>query len=525
MNSQLNTINTVPSPRQEILVQGRGSSSITSPRGAPSVFTSNNSNVKAGINYGNEMNYYKQMMDHMQSEIGQLHSKLSELENGNKKLKSLRNGETILQTGEIVSRRNQKPPSEISDFQSIEQNNKHNNNLRKDFYEKNNEMGSEIKKLESLMYNNVPENKKMYNNQYMAPNSKQQLHEIGGGYKTKQNNFNLNHGNKEEIDTSLSINEPINNISLTESNSKQQKYVTHEDNESYNDVNCYGNLVNDHKEETINGESRDYREPRDGSYINDGRYQYQQYDNPILIPKKKKKVTASTPKIKKNTDLSTISHTQNQQNKKIYSVDRAPREKSNKISVTQVTHTTNHTNHTNAYKRGRSQTPDKSEKNEKSSNKIPKVKKKVLKNKSLAEEENEMLRSKVIELENYIRNLYPNNMNMNRDYNNPNQLPAEEVDALRNELELWKNRSEMLTSNFFENLNAMKKQLLDDKNLYISQIKNMKSNFTGQVTTLKNKYQTSLEKSKNIIKKLRKENDDYKKKMLKVKEILGPNII
>jgi len=69
----------------------------------------------------------------------------------------------------------------------------------------------------------------------------------------------------------------------------------------------------------------------------------------------------------------------------------------------------------------------------------------------------------------------------------------------------------------------MKKQLLQDKSNFVDQIKSMQNTYTGEINQLKNKYQSTIEKYENSIKRLRKDNEELKIKVSKVKEILTPN--
>jgi len=117
------------------------------------------------------------MMDHMQSEIGQLHSKLKDLESGNK------------------------------NSDKLERNEKSNRTDRK--IAGNNTDNILVEHIEDTPHYKYPINS---NKEY--------------GYKPNvKNAFDVN------VDISLSVNEPdnINNASLVESNSKPIKYQARED--------------------------------------------------------------------------------------------------------------------------------------------------------------------------------------------------------------------------------------------------------------------------------------------------------
>ena len=85
---------------------------------------------------------------------------------------------------------------------------------------------------------------------------------------------------------------------------------------------------------------------------------------------------------------------------------------------------------------------------------------------------------------------------------------------------MWKNRADSLSHGYLETLNELKLQLAQDRSKYNEEIKSAQTNFTTQVLALKNQYQGIIEKNENTIKKLRKENNDLRKKVSKVKDIL-----
>lgn len=129
--------------------------------------------------------------------------------------------------------------------------------------------------------------------------------------------------------------------------------------------------------------------------------------------------------------------------------------------------------------------------------------------------ENENLKNKINQLEKTVKFL--------NDQIGLDNIEKKGKDHLRVELEIWRNRSDSLAQNYLETLTQLKKQLINDKANYVSQIKSMQNHFTTQVNSVKNKYQSTLEKYEINIKKLRRENDELKKKLSKVKEIINPD--
>jgi hypothetical protein len=93
-------------------------------------------------------------------------------------------------------------------------------------------------------------------------------------------------------------------------------------------------------------------------------------------------------------------------------------------------------------------------------------------------------------------------------------------DHLRVELEIWKNRADSLSHSYIDTLNDLRKQLASDKSRYTEEIKSAQTTFVNQVMSLKTGYQSVIEKNENTIKKLRRENEDLRKKVTKVKDIL-----
>jgi hypothetical protein len=131
------------------------------------------------------------------------------------------------------------------------------------------------------------------------------------------------------------------------------------------------------------------------------------------------------------------------------------------------------------------------------------------------QKENEELKQKVNNLEKSLKSI---NYQISLD-----TLEKKGRDHLRVELEIWKNRSETIANSYLETMSNMKKQLLQDKANFLEQIKMMQSTYTGEIHGLKAKYQTTLDKYETTLKRLRKDNEELKNKVSKVKEILTPN--
>jgi cell division protein FtsB len=94
-------------------------------------------------------------------------------------------------------------------------------------------------------------------------------------------------------------------------------------------------------------------------------------------------------------------------------------------------------------------------------------------------------------------------------------------DHLRVELEIWKNRADSLSQNYLETLNGLRNQLAADKSKFTEEIKSAQKSFVTQVMALKDQYQSVIEKNETTIKKIRKENEDLRRKVHKVKDIIS----
>jgi len=100
------------------------------------------------------------------------------------------------------------------------------------------------------------------------------------------------------------------------------------------------------------------------------------------------------------------------------------------------------------------------------------------------------------------------------------QIERKGKDYLRIELEIWKSKTDLLSKNYIQTLSSMKKQILDDKNMFVEKIKSMEDEYANEIVSLKNKYQNLLERQELSLKLYKKENENLKKKLSKVKEIL-----
>jgi len=130
-------------------------------------------------------------------------------------------------------------------------------------------------------------------------------------------------------------------------------------------------------------------------------------------------------------------------------------------------------------------------------------------------QENEFLKSKIRELEDVVKKL--------NDQIAFDNIEKKGKDHLRVELEIWKNRSESITNTYLDNIGELKKQLNNDKCGYLDQIKNMQQYCSKQINEIKGKYQSTLEKYEINIKKMKKENEELRKRVQKVKDILIVN--
>jgi hypothetical protein len=130
--------------------------------------------------------------------------------------------------------------------------------------------------------------------------------------------------------------------------------------------------------------------------------------------------------------------------------------------------------------------------------------------------ENEELKIKLNKLEQSLKAI--------NSENTLDKLEKKGKDYLRVELEIWKNRSEAISKSYLETISNLKKQIFNDKNHFIEQIKTMQNTCNKEIGELKNKYQFNFEKLEAYNKNLKIENLELKKKVSKVKEILTPSL-
>lgn len=127
-------------------------------------------------------------------------------------------------------------------------------------------------------------------------------------------------------------------------------------------------------------------------------------------------------------------------------------------------------------------------------------------------EENIMLKNKVSELESIIKKL--------KWENKIDELQKKGKDSIRLELEIWKDRSEKLASNYLVNINEIKKQLSEDKDKYTKEIKHIQLKANQDINTLSERFTLAIEKYERDIQEMKKENKDLRKKINKVQNIL-----
>ena len=127
--------------------------------------------------------------------------------------------------------------------------------------------------------------------------------------------------------------------------------------------------------------------------------------------------------------------------------------------------------------------------------------------------ENQSLKNQVNELEKKLNDL---NEQLKLD-----NLERKGKDYLRIELEMWKNKSENITKNYVQTLTSLKNQISEDKTIFVEKINTMQNEYTNEINSLKDKYQHTLEKLENSVKLHKTENENLKKKISKLKEILN----
>ena len=89
------------------------------------------------------------------------------------------------------------------------------------------------------------------------------------------------------------------------------------------------------------------------------------------------------------------------------------------------------------------------------------------------------------------------------------------------EVKFWKNRCDVLASNYYESINSLRIQIKEEKTNFLEQIKNLNIECLNQVEEVNLKYQNILAQCDWNITKLKKENEELRKKFSKVKNILN----
>jgi hypothetical protein len=113
-------------------------------------------------------------------------------------------------------------------------------------------------------------------------------------------------------------------------------------------------------------------------------------------------------------------------------------------------------------------------------------------------EENKRLREKVNELEEYVTN------------------KGDVGDVM-----FWKKKCDILTNNYLEAINSLRNQLRIEKINLTQQVKALNEDCLKQVESITVKYQNVFDDYERNINKLKKENDELRKKFSKVKNILN----
>ena len=70
-----------------------------------------------------------------------------------------------------------------------------------------------------------------------------------------------------------------------------------------------------------------------------------------------------------------------------------------------------------------------------------------------------------------------------------------------------------------KNLEEIKDQIKKERLIYLEEIKNLRNDFLLEKEHLISNHKEKFQKNSKIIKKLKKENDDFKNKLTKVKDI------
>lgn len=90
---------------------------------------------------------------------------------------------------------------------------------------------------------------------------------------------------------------------------------------------------------------------------------------------------------------------------------------------------------------------------------------------------------------------------------------------LRMELTSWKNKTESLGKDMYDELNKLKQTLFDDKKNFCDNVLNMKKECNVYLSTIKEKFQTTIEKQELLIEMYTEQNDKVKKRLHKIRSI------
>jgi hypothetical protein len=427
--------------------------------------THNLNNSNQFNNYNNELIYYREMIEKMHTEIGSLNTKLTDIEKNN-------NPKTHLHHHSSSNNSNSN-----YNYNNINNNNNHNNS---------------------------------YSNSYISTANFRQ--------KSGKNTIETLEAKESERRKLLDKNKNSDiEINIDMNKDYQYNYTNNYINNNNNNNHHSHNYTNKIDDSSLKNSLSDNNSGMGmGINLASNSYNYNFNNNNDIIKEINTK-SENLFKIKKNEDdENTIKSTNKINNNKI---NKIPSKNNNRV-LPRSNSAGKFTPNNKSKSAARSQTP----KNKIPDGNVNKNNKKITQIKTISNisnnkhnssallSENEALKEKVSELEKKLRTI--------NDQVALDILEKKGKDHLRVELEIWKNRSESLAKNYVETLSNLKKQILTDKTNFLDQIKTSQTAFTSQVNMLKNKYQSTLDKYEINVKKLRKENEELKKKVSKVKEIL-----
>jgi hypothetical protein len=427
-------------------------------------FSMQNSNENT--NYNDELVYYKEMIGKMHNEIENLNSKLGEMEKHNKSSYSSHNTPNF----STANFRNQKIDSIEKNIESLKDQFENNLKLKNDKLKQLEEerelliLKNEELNRENQNYRHSPGPSRTIQSKYniYREDSLKRVNRLTDFSDNKSETTTFNRNRNKNL--SLSQNNLESNSQINNNSSIYNNYdINSKKSRETTSLNVENSLENDYfKKRTIPN--------------------YKPIDNRL-----------KTQDMKRKTKKDTLADERQRL--------RTPSVK-NKIKKTPP----------KSFSKNKNTTPYRNS----STSSINSKNKSIIKNNSEMfdnlQKENEDLKLKITNLE--------RNMNLMNTYSND---PIKGKNHLRLEMEIWRQRSETVAHNYLETINNMKKQLAQDKSTFVDQIKSLQNTFTNQVMELKNKYQSTLDKYEVNIRKLRKENGELKKKVLKVQEILLPS--